>query len=147
MLICPILVCIAEQHNRSKTAPTQTKTNLARNDIGPESVIIDASLEQGNAQNESIERPTATYDWVVMETTVQQETIDNIAVAQGEILANHDSDDIPTFEEALEMEVVTVGSPQNEIRRRVSSQLSLKSDELPDYENYESHPVISGIEK
>ena len=79
--------------------------------------------------------------------STQNESTGTSALAQSENLANPESDDIPTFDEALDMEVVTVGSPQNDIRRRVSSRLSLKSDELPDYENYESHPVISGIEK
>ena len=126
-MICLLLVCI-EKFNRSKTTPTQNKTNLevARNDLDPESVIVDAPFEQRSTQNES----TGTS-----------------ALAQSENLANPESDDIPTFDEALDMEVVTVGSPQNDIRRRVSSRLSLSSDELPDYENYESHPAISGIEK
>ena len=127
----------------------QKKPNreVVQTDTGSESVIIDASLEQENAQHESIGRPTQTSERVVMEPPVQQDAIENIAVAQSQILASHDSDDIPTFDEALDMEVVAVGSPQNDVRRRVSSRLSLKSDELPDYENYESHPVISGIEK
>ena len=129
--------CAINEFNSSKTAQKlqkQSKTNqdVARNDIRSESVIVDAPLEQTNTQTESTERPTETSEWVVMDTPVH---------------ASHDSDDIPTFDEALDMEVVAVGSPQNDVRRRVSSRLSLKSEELPDYENYESHPVISGIEK
>ena len=53
-----------------------------------------------------------------------------------------ESEEAPTFDEALEMEVV-VESPQSELRRRVSSRVSMKSDELPDYENYQCHPVFS----
>ena len=123
-----------------KTAPAQNKTNqeVSRTDSGPESIIV---------ENESTQRQTETSELVEMETPVQQEPVDNNSGALGEILANLDSEDIPTFDEALEMEVVAVDSPQNDVRRRVSSRLSLKSEELPDYENYESHPVISGIEK
>ena len=53
-------------------------------------------------------------------------------------------DGAPTFDEAIEMEIVNIENSQTELRRRVSSRLSIKSDELPDYENYENHPVYSG---
>ena len=145
MLAVVLGLCIGFQYEKPASAKIKPKLEVARTDVGPESVIVDASPEQRNSQNESTERPSDNFESA--ETPVQEETIDNIAEAQGESLANPNSDDIPTFDEALDMEVVTVGSPQNDIRRRVSSRLSLKSDELPDYENYESHPVISGIEK
>ena len=139
-------LCIGDKYQQAAAAKIKSNLEKARTDVGPESVIVgNASPGQRNSQNESTERPSDNFESA--ETPVQEETIDNIAEAQGESLANPNSDDIPTFDEALDMEVVTVGSPQNDIRRRVSSRLSLKSDELPDYENYESHPVISGIEK
>ena len=48
------------------------------------------------------------------------------------------NEDVPTYDEALQMEKT---SP-NEIRRRVSSGKSLKSDGLPDYD-YIDCPVYS----
>ena len=78
---------------------------------------------------------------IVAEETLQSEIVQNTGFVQAEM---QESEDAPTFDEALEMEIVVVGSPQSELRRRVSSRVSMRSDELPDYENYESHPVFSG---
>ena len=77
---------------------------------------------------------------IVAEETLQSEIVQNTGFVQAEM---QESEDAPTFDEALEMEVVVVGSPQSELRRRVSSRVSMRSDELPDYENYECHPVFS----
>ena len=76
---------------------------------------------------------------IVGDETSQSEIVQNTDIVQSEI---QESEAAPTFDEALEMEVVVVGSPQSELRRRVSSRVSMRSDELPDYENYESHPVF-----
>ena len=78
-----------------------------------------------------------------METPVPHEAIENLAFAQNESPVEHNSDDIPPFAEAIEMEIETAENPQSSIRRRVSSRFSLKSDALPDYENYESYPVFN----
>ena len=107
------------------------------------SVSKDYSLDSTETQHESTECQPGPTEWVVMETPVPHEAIDNLAVAQNEILADHNSDDITTFEAAIQMEIATMENPENNIRRRVSSRLSLKSDELPDYENYESYPVYN----
>ena len=77
---------------------------------------------------------------IVGDEALQPEIVQNTDIVQSEI---QESEAAPTFDEALEMEVVVVGSPQSELRRRVSSRVSMRSDELPDYENYESHPVFS----
>ena len=50
-------------------------------------------------------------------------------------------EDAPSYEEALQMET----PKQNEIRRRVSSRKSLKSDDLPDYDFIDC-PVYSSEE-
>ena len=76
---------------------------------------------------------------IVGDEALQSEIVQNTDIVQSEI---QESEAAPTFDEALEMEVVVVGSPQSELRRRVSSRVSMRSDELPDYENYESHPVF-----
>ena len=112
----------------TKTAPAPNESNpeVVLTEIAPESILVDAAV--GDAPFE-------------------ENTSDDNVLAQNENVENPVMDDIPTFDEALEMEVVTVGNPQNGVRRRVSSRLSLKNDELPDYENYELHPVINGIEK
>ena len=116
------------------------------------SVSKDYSLDSTKTQHTSTEItstehppgptecPPGPTEWVVMETPVPYEAIDNLALSQNEILADHNSDDIPTFEAAIQMETATTES-QNNIRRRVSSRLSLKSDVMPDYENNESYPV------
>ena len=54
---------------------------------------------------------------------------------------NLEIDDLPTFDEALEMEVVNVENSQHKLRRRFSSRVSMQSDELPDYESvtYETY--------
>ena len=77
---------------------------------------------------------------IVGDEALQSEIVQNTGFVQAEM---QESEAAPTFDEALEMEVVVVGSPQSELRRRVSSRVSMRSDELPDYENYESHPVFS----
>ena len=79
-------------------------------------------------------------DPIIGDETLQSEIVQNTGFVQAEM---QESEDAPTFDEALEMEVVVVGSPQSELRRRVSSRVSMRSDELPDYENYECHPVFS----
>lgn len=75
----------------------------------------------------------------VRDETSQSEIVQNTGFVGAEM---QESEEAPTFDEALEMEVV-VESPQSELRRRVSSRVSMKSDELPDYENYDCHPVFS----
>ena len=76
---------------------------------------------------------------IVRDETSQSEIVQNTGFVGAEM---QESDDAPTFDEALEMEVIVVESP-SELRRRVSSRVSMKSDELPDYENYHCHPVFS----
>ena len=80
-------------------------------------------------------------EFIVGNEALQSDIVQNTGIVQAE---RQESEAAPTFDEALEMEVVVVGSPQSELRRRVSSRVSMRSDELPDYENYESHPVFSG---
>ena len=111
---------------KTEPAPNESNLDVVLTEIAPESILVDAAVD---------------------DAPFEENTSDDNVLAQNENVENPVMDDIPTFDEALEMEVVTVCSPQSEIRRRVSSRLSLQSDELPDYENYESHPVISDIEK
>ena len=54
---------------------------------------------------------------------------------------NQEINDLPTFDEALKMEIIKTDSSQSKTKRRVSSILSKTNDELPDYETHESHPV------
>ena len=53
---------------------------------------------------------------------------------------NQEFNDLPTFDEALKMEIVKTDSSQSKPKRRLSSRLSKTNDELPDYETHESHP-------
>ena len=54
---------------------------------------------------------------------------------------NEEINDLPTFDEALKMEIVKTDSSQSKTKRRVSSRLSKTNDELPDYKTHEFHPV------
>ena len=75
-----------------------------------------------------------------IDSQVQSEAVQNLNFQQSE---NQEVNDVPTFDEALEMEIVNVETSETELRRRLSSRLSIKNDELPDYENYENHPVYN----
>ena len=52
---------------------------------------------------------------------------------------NQEINDLPTFDEALKMEIVKMDKSQSKARRRLSSRLSKTNDELPDYETHESN--------
>ena len=52
---------------------------------------------------------------------------------------NEQIDDIPTFHEALQMEVISIGKQARELIHQTSS----KSDDLPPaYDSHEFHPVL-----
>ena len=103
------------------------KTRINKH-IKPSPVTDELSTDETQNHN-------APNDWIVFDENIQPDNINNTTDQNLEI------DDIPTFDEAIEMDVVS--DSQNVARRRVSSRFSMKSDELPDYENYESHPVYS----
>ena len=54
---------------------------------------------------------------------------------------NQEINDLPTFDEALKMEIVKTDKSQSKPKKTLSSRLSKINDELPDYETHESHPV------
>ena len=103
------------------------KTRIKKH-IKPSPVTDELSTDETQNHN-------APNDWIAFDEHIQPDTINNTPDQNLEI------DDIPTFDEAIEMDIVN--DSQNVARRRVSSRFSMKSDELPDYENYESHPVYS----
>ena len=119
--ICVVYLEYFEQKGTIKKQPlTVPETN--------ETTIVVAPIEVIETENLPSDEPWQSVD------------VQNTVSVPDEI---QESENAPTFDEALEMEVVEVGSPQSKLRRRVSSRLSMKSDELPDYENYECHPVYS----
>ena len=71
------------------------------------------------------------------EVDIEDETVDGNDDTNAGI-ENVFEEAAPTYEEALGMEAIT----ENEIRRRVSSRQSLKSDDPPDYD-YIDNPVYS----
>ena len=82
-------------------------------------------------------------DEVIIDGQSQAEP--NVSIGSQETSSHQDKnteiDDLPTFDEALEMEVVNVENSQHKLRRRFSSRVSMQSDELPDYESvsYETY--------
>ena len=47
---------------------------------------------------------------------------------------NQEINDLPTFDEALKMEIVKTDNFQSKVKKH-------RNDELPDYETHESHPI------
>ena len=93
--------------------------------IRPKSI---SQVEPEIENRESLSSASVTDGDVVIEdeTVVEDET--------GSEVQNDFNEDAPTYEEALKMQTIT----QNEIRRRISSQRSLKNDDLPDYDSIDS---------
>ena len=106
---------------------------------------------ENNSREKQIERPAVNEfshehdenriaESINIDSQVQSEAVQNLNFQQSE---NQEVNDVPTFDEALEMEIVNVETSETELRRRLSSRLSINNDELPDYENYENHPVYN----
>ena len=47
---------------------------------------------------------------------------------------NEEINDLPTFDEALKMEIVKTDNFQSKVKKQ-------RNEELPDYETHESHPI------
>ena len=56
---------------------------------------------------------------------------------------NQEIHDLPTFDEALEMEIVKTDNSEIKVtkHRQKDEFPSITTDELPDYEKHESHPI------
>jgi len=113
-----------------------------------EEVVVDQNLEEVVVdQNSGLHGPAL---WANLEAVdpiiVDQEAL--VQPSQPVIIQNTESsldknqeiNDLPTFDEALKMEIVKMDKSQSKARRRLSSRLSKTNDELPDYETHESHP-------
>ena len=101
---------------------------------------VNTQIEPGNVDQESRHPVPANYsNNVSFQQNLESVGRDNVGTS---LQARSDyTDDAPSYEEALKMEKIS----QNEIRRRVSSGKSLKSDDLPDY-NFIDCPVYSDEE-
>ena len=101
---------------------------------------VNTEIEPGNVDQESRHPVPANHsNNVSFQQNLESVGRDNVGTS---LQARSDyTDDAPTYEEALKMEKIS----QNEIRRRVSSGKSLKSDDLPDY-NFIDCPVYSDEE-
>ena len=119
--IVGISTYICHEEKKRIVAPETNETTL-------DEVITDAQLPTEPTVPETTNETTS-------ETT--NETI-NVQFARDR---NLDFDDLPTFDQALEMEIVDVENSQHKLRRRFSSRASMKNDELPDYEtvSYETN--------
>ena len=104
---------------------------------------VNTEIEPGNVDQESrhpVDTSAANHsNNVSFQQNLESVGRDNVGTS---LQARSDyTDDAPSYEEALKMEKIS----QNEIRRRVSSGKSLKSDDLPNY-NFIDCPVYSDEE-
>lgn len=101
---------------------------------------VNTQIEPDNVGQESRHPvPVNNSNTVSFQQYLESEGRDNVGTSL-QVRSDY-TDDAPSYEEALEMEKIS----QNEIRRRVSSGKSLKSDDLPDYDFIDC-PVYSDEE-
>ena len=101
---------------------------------------VNTEIEPGNVDQESRHPVPANHSKnVSFQQNLESVGRDNVGISL-QVRSDY-TDDAPSYEEALQMEKIS----QNEIRRRVSSGKSLKSDDLPDYDFIDC-PVYSDEE-
>ena len=101
---------------------------------------VNTQIEPGNVDQESRHPVPGNYsNNVSFQQNLESVGRDNIGTSL-QVRSDY-TDDAPSYEEALKMEKIS----QNEIRRRVSSGKSLKSDDIPDYDFIDC-PVYSDEE-
>ena len=129
------------------TKEPTVQVNLETHEPNSEEVVVDQELEvdgparfgSGRWAHLEVVDPIVVNEEAVVEPS-QPVIIQNTDSLQVE---NQEIHDLPTFDEALEMEIVKTDNSEIEVtkHRQKDECPSIKTDELPDYETHESHPV------
>ena len=118
-------ICAKRKQRKAKKANTSTTTQVEPDNENQDTCRVNnSSIPVNNSDNTVFEQYLESVGHDNVETSFQ--------------VGSDYNEDSPTYEEALQMEKT---SP-NEIRRRVSSRKSLKSEDLPDYD-FVDCPVYS----
>ena len=107
-----------------------------------EEVVVDQEFEvDGPARWAHLE----VVDPIVVNEEAPVESSQPVIIQNTDCLQveNQEIHDLPTFDEALEMEIVKTDNSEIKVtRHKQKDEFSSKTtDELPDYETHESHPI------
>ena len=122
---------------------TNPSAVAAANETDIDEVVIDGQSQAESNGSQTVVDQCHNQSMQSLSPSMTIASINNCRAASIEISnqqnENLELDDLPTFDEALKMEVVE--NSQDKLRRRFSSRVSMQSDELPDYESvsYETY--------
>ena len=120
-----------------------TRVNVETHEPNLEEVVVDQEIRLSELHGPALWANLEAVDPIIVdqEALAQPPQPAIIQNTESPLDKNQEINDLPTFDEALKMEIVKTDKSQSKPKRRLSSRLSKTNDELPDYETHESHPV------